>query len=106
MLQKSNLDMRQMHLGLRKSQIGSSPSPSGQHECQLNFGMTCKISGCVKLCRFGPLRPPQHFQAISSRRSLNSLDLTYQAEPGMDNITPASSMLYTFSARIAGSCNT
>ena len=67
-----------MHLGLKKSQIGSSPSPSGQHECRLHFGMICKISGCVKQCRFEPLRPPRHFQAISSRRSLNSLELTYQ----------------------------
>ena len=67
-----------MHLGLRKSQVGSSPSPSGQHECRLHFGMICKISGCVKQCHFEPLRPPRHFQAISSRRSLNSLELTYQ----------------------------
>lgn len=78
MLQKSNLDMRQMRLGLRKSQIGSSPSPSGQHECRLHFGMICKISGCVKQCHFEPLRPPRHCQAISSRRSLNRFELTYQ----------------------------
>lgn len=78
MLQKSNLDMRRMHLGLRRSQIGSSPLPSDQHECRLHCGMIFKISGSVKQFRFEPLRPPRHFQAISTRRPLKSPELTYQ----------------------------